>query len=89
LTAGIYQGGNGNDTYFSGTLLANGWVVSSFSFINDDSVSSGDFCGIMIPPAIGTNNPTAVVHWNVSPVRGQAGYHLSIYISGPQGVAYF
>jgi IPT/TIG domain len=88
MVAGIYSGGNGNDTWFYGQQLVNGWTVSSSLLINAYSISSGDYSTFAAQPVVGSASPYTVVKWNVSPAGGDVFYTVEVFVIGPAGVAY-
>jgi|GEM_PF-5487234 len=86
IHAGIYTGRRGDDQFFSGYQLKNGWVLDSVSFTPFHTATSGNGCTLE-GDTIGSTSPFADVHCWVSPF-GTAGYVLAIYIHGPKGVSY-
>jgi hypothetical protein len=88
VEAGFYQGGNGNDAWYYGAQLLNGWTVSSSLLINNLSVSTRDYSSFVTQPAVGSASPYSVVKWNVSPSLGCVSYTLGVFVVGPIGVAY-
>ncbi len=88
VVAGIYQGGNGNDSWHYGPQLLNGWTVSSTLLINNFAVSSRDYSSFVTQPTVGSASPYTVVKWNVTPSGGATWYTLEVFVVGPIGLAY-
>jgi hypothetical protein len=86
--AGHVTGVRGDDQFFSGYQLANGWVFDKANLQPEWAVTSNDGCQIGSGPSPGSASLFVDVHCYVSPDSGSAGYLLSIYITGPAGVPY-
>jgi len=87
VEAGGLSGQKGDDQFFTGYQLINGWVLASVDLQNAAVVTKSNGCSIG-SDSIGSTSPYVDVHCWVSPVSGRAGYVLSIYITGPTGVSY-
>jgi NPCBM/NEW2 domain len=88
VVAGSLTGKRGDDDFFSGYQLINGFVVSKVDLTTEYAVNGSNGCSIKAGGIVGITDPYVDVHCWDSPVGQWAGYVLSISIEGPVGVPY-
>ncbi len=86
------EGHRGDDWFFKGTTLRNGWTLDSVNFVNnfytgDCPVDSSNGASI-VSSGQGTNTPYVDVHWWDSPDFGFACYYLGLTVIGPFGTSW-
>ncbi len=92
VNSDFMAGSKGDDEFFKGYQLKNGWKVDQVQLIKQDTWN-GD-CGVSVKNE-GTDSPYVVVHWWVNPAwvgaemtPSYTGYVLTIWLRGPLGVPY-
>jgi len=87
LVAGGFTGRRGDDIFFQGYQLKNGWVLDSvnLSLGRAPDKSNGAQIGA---DSVGSSSPFVDIHWWDSSPLGSASYVMAIYIHGPAGVPY-
>ncbi|MBZ5526666.1 MAG: hypothetical protein LAN71_02020 [Acidobacteriia bacterium] len=88
----FFIGHKGDDQFFAGKTLKNGWVVDSVAVI--DSTVPGIWWGnvglyLSKTPAKGSTDPSTTVHWYADASCNSAQYQLVVNIRGPQGAPYW
>lgn len=84
VSGGYFSGAKGDDVFFNGYQLKNGWVMDGVIFAQGQTISGN--CSVAAS-GIGTTSPNVDIHWWVDG-GGVTSYELSITVSGPKGVPY-
>lgn len=95
VNPGLLVGGKGDDRFFQGRRLKNGWKVSSVSLASVSgrnptgrSITDGRAEARITEQYVGTDNPQVSVHWWYD-AFGSVGYLPVIVITGPKGVPHW
>jgi hypothetical protein len=90
----LVQGSKGDDLYFQGNTLRNGWTLDSVNFDKSAcGANTGGNGASIASSGQGTSTPYVDVHWWVDPIvndftswnNGVACYTLGLTITGPLG----
>jgi len=87
LIAGGFTGRRGDDIFFQGYQLKNGWVLDSVNLSLGQASDKRNGAQIGAD-SVGSSSPSVDIHWWDSPALGSASYTLAMYVHGPAGVPY-